>query len=205
LERCFALVKELSTASLSETNAIFNELNELIGFRLQKYVAYRFGNQGQYFVDEVLQRTWITVWEKASQCRKESPASTIGWIYRISRNLAYNLLRDSKHIQEIVNLEEDEGDEVAFPERTINRRKLNSGPVFSNRPTEERVIEDESKRIFLASLTKNQYPVFILWIYGYKEKEIADILEISPQRVSQYMKQISAKRLSDKYKGLGFE
>ena len=145
-------------------------------------------------IEEVLQRTWITVWEKAIQCRNESPASTIGWIYRISRNLAYNLLRDNKHIQELITREEDEIDEVSFPENTINRRRLNSGQVSSNRPTEERVVEDERKRLFFASLTKNQQQVYILWIDGYKEKEIANFLKISPQRVSQYMKQISEKR-----------
>lgn len=73
--------------------------------------------RSEEIAQEVLQDTFLTVWNK-SDLYKEEKASFYTWIYRIARNKSLNAIRDSeKHIIQKENLgvyiaeEEIEGDD----------------------------------------------------------------------------------------------
>ncbi len=197
MERVHTLIKALPTATIPQADLMIYELQTLIGNQLIRYVSHHFGNNGVEFIEEVVQRTWIKIWEKASQCHSSTSSSTYAWIYKIARNTALTLWRDMKKLDEVISF-----DDVVFTEAapqdlpTIHGSSRKGHIIKSERAIEEEIVEQEYQRSWKAFLSPKERQVYGLWIAGYTKSEIADILKMKRPRVSEYFRQIINKKLS---------
>jgi RNA polymerase sigma factor (sigma-70 family) len=191
------LLDQLKTGSQDETSLILTELQLLLGAELHKYVNHRFDSQGKVFVEELLQQTWIKVWRNMDQCHGVSCQSILAWIKKTALRTGLNMIRDDREFDELLRLEREHpsGEDGNSLCDEVSLIPQESGKTAASmwRPTEDQVIFSDLMQQWRASLTDQERKVFLLCLGGYSKSEIADMLNISRPRVSQYIEQIYRK------------
>ena len=100
-----ALINGILESETSESFEKFEELKNLLDEKLRRYVARQFYSQGEYFREELLQKTWSQVWLKACQCRENKQNSIYNWIKTIALHIGFNMMRDSRKLDEMIALD----------------------------------------------------------------------------------------------------
>jgi len=168
-----------------------------MGDDLRKYVLRHFGRQGDFFVEELLQQTWIKVWRRIDQCDGFTCRTILAWIKQAALRTGLNMVRDQKKLEQLLSLEgerssqEDGGSPC---EETNFYTHENQGQAaWVRRPTEDQVIFNDLVKKWRSELTGQERKVLFLRLDGCSNSEIAAILNISRPRVSQYLDQIARK------------
>lgn len=191
------LMDRMKTGSQEEINFTLAELQQLLGAELRNYVNHRFNSQGEVFVEELLHQTWVKVWLKMDQCRGFTCQSILAWIKKAALRIGINMVRDNRKFAELLRLEsENSSDEDgSSPREETNVFPQENGGMAASmwRPTEDQVIFNDLIEKWRESLTDQERNVFRLILEGCSKSEIADMMDISRPRVSQYIEQISGK------------
>ena len=145
--------------------------------------------------DDVAQEVFIQVYESLAHFREEAELST--WIYRIAINKSLDFLRKKKRKKRFAQLTSlfgfnEEKGEIVFP--------ANGNPQQDLEEKERKQVLDFA----LEQLPTNQKTVITLSKYeGFRNKEIAEIMELSLSAVEALMhraKKNLHKLLYDYYK-----
>lgn len=173
-------------------------LQDILDSDLIKYVNYKYGNEGEFFTEELIQQTWIRVWMKSGQCHSKSRNGILRWVLRIARNLGLNMLRDTQRLKEIVSLDECDSN-IDAGLLNVESDPLECIFATPNDPSFQRTVEDqailqETLALWTTKLTPRECKVFSLWLYNFSNKQISEIMCISESRVTQLLKQISKKK-----------
>lgn len=183
-------------ANKEDQNWALEELRGLFEGNLNKLLLVWFNQQGDIFIEELLNAVWRKVSQKAIQCRGNSETSIFNWILKIARNTGLNMIRDNKKYEEILSLDElvskEDNPQVA-DEQIGSGQSLWNSQDPSPRTIEDQIILDEQFRGWSNKLTKQEQKVFDLILDGYLKIDIADTLGISRPRVTQIIKQIELK------------
>jgi RNA polymerase sigma factor (sigma-70 family) len=168
----------------------FDKLYDLFSNRIKKYLHRQFSSQGDDFIDEVIQRTWVKVFIKSTQCRGVTESSILSWIKTIARHTGLNLIRDDEKFEELIREEEITSDLQGVVIQ-------NSTTKTYCRVTEEVVLNQEKVDNWYNRMTECQRRVFIYRLYGFSNTEIAEKFKISNPRVTQHITQIRKKYESE--------
>ena len=138
----------------------------------QKIVKYLLGLVGQYEAEDIAQEVFEKVSRSLKNFKGESKLST--WLYRIATNTAIDRMRSPSFIRssEYASLEENMG---------VEDRNVWSGHTKTH--VDQTVIRKEMSecvREFIDRLPSDYKTVILLSeLEGFKNKEIADILQVS--------------------------
>lgn len=113
------LFQQLRSPNRQEAEAAFRELYARYAQRLYGYCARILGNR--YDAQDVLQETFIRVWQSAQQERVMT--NVPAFLLRIARNLCLNFKRDNRRTQEF---DEELHDSSASPVATVERAELSA-------------------------------------------------------------------------------
>lgn len=162
--------------------------------------------------DDVVQETYIRVWQSLDSFRHESSYKT--WVYRIASNICLDKLRQTKRRVLPVDLS-DPAVSIIEPRETLaDSSWIWPAPDFTETPEEILVRKDTLQLCFIALLQilpLRQRAVLILKdVFEWSSKEIADTLGMSPaavnsalQRARETLKQ--AKLRSEEYTSMDAE
>lgn len=188
----------MSIATLSEASILLASLQDILGNSLIKYVNYKYGNEGEFFSEELIQQTWIRVWMKSGQCHSKSRNGILRWVLKIAQNLGLNMLRDTRKLNEIVSLDEcDSKTDDRFLDFESNHLEyifVTPNESSFQRTVEDQAIFQETLARWTSKLTPRERKVFSLWLYNFPNKQISKIMRISESRVTQLLKQINKKK-----------
>jgi RNA polymerase sigma-70 factor (ECF subfamily) len=138
------LMVQISKKDMDAFQEFYAEMNKAI-YGLA-YVITR----SPYDAEDVMQSTFIKIWDKAYQYHYGTNAKA--WTMKIARNLALTKLKDSKRF---VELSTEIPSEDVFM-RSIHLQELNK---------------------LLSTLKKDEREIVILYSVGFSQKEIADIVK----------------------------
>lgn len=120
---------------------------------------------------DLAQETFLQVWRHLPNLR--DALSFEAWLYRIATNLAHSYLRHEKLVRWLPWIEHSE-------EETWKHLKLD-GP-------EEQISKNECMRLALAQVSpQNRTCLLLQVVVGFSQREIAQIIGISPKCVSAYV------------------
>ena len=129
---------------------------------------------------DVFQDIVLQLWKSFETFRGESEIST--WIYRVSLNTILAKVRKEK--------------------RTINAESIScSELILSNAMADD---DTELLNIVLQSLKELDKAIVILYLEGYKNKEISQILNLTPTNISTRLNRVKAE-LKVKFKNQHYE
>lgn len=136
--------------------------------------------------DDAVQETYIRVWQKWNQFRKESSYKT--WVYRIASNICLDKLRQAKRRTLPVDFS-DPANSIIEPRETLPVSTwIWPAPDFTENPEEIVVRKDSLLLCFIAllqTLPPRQRAVLILKdVFEWTSKEIAETLDMSPAAVN---------------------
>ncbi|MEN0047370.1 MAG: sigma-70 family RNA polymerase sigma factor [Bacteroidota bacterium] len=119
----------------------------------------------------------LQLWKSFPNFRGEAKVST--WIYRVSLNTILAKIRNQKHRIAAIALDE--------------KISLQVSTVFG--------MDDDIQqlKVMIAGLKEQDKAVIVLYLEGYKNKEIAEILDITPSNVSTRLNRIK-NTLKSNYK-----
>lgn len=125
--------------------------------------------------EDARQDVILQLWKSFSSFRGEAKVST--WIYRVSLNTILAKIRNQKRRISVVELDENISSSVLIK--------------FG--------MDDDVQRlkVMIASLKEQDKAVLILHLEGYKNKEIAEILETTPTSISTRLNRIRTKLKND--------
>lgn len=138
------LIVQISKKDMDAFQEFYMEMNKAI-YGLA-YVITR----SPYDAEDVMQSTFIKIWDKAYQYQHSTNAKA--WAMKIARNLALTKLKDNRRF---VELNTELPSEDAFM-RTIHLQELN---------------------MLLSTLKKDEREIILLYSAGFSHKEIADIVK----------------------------
>ncbi|MDQ6662751.1 MAG: RNA polymerase sigma factor, partial [Chloroflexota bacterium] len=164
-------LREAVQRAKNRDHAAFTLLYQHYKSLIWKRLIYLVGNKE--IVYDLFQETFLRAWNKLPELRDEAQFGS--WLSRIAANSAIDYLRHEKKIQ-FLSLPEDNSDEyVSFLMPTI------AGP-------EEHISEAECIAQALAQMSP-RYRICVLLQdqWGFSQREIAEILQISPKGVSAYV------------------
>ena len=128
----------------------------------------------KYIAEDALQDTFITIYEKAGTFRHNPRA----WILTIAKNKAVSIIRKNSHTTSIDDLTEDIADTAQIENITLD--KMHSDMLLS-------VLSEEDEKI-----------VILHAVYGFKHREIAELMNMPPSTVKwRYKQSIDKMKNSD--------
>jgi len=190
--------KESESSPLAQTN--FEDLYLAFWPKIHRYVTRLVGNQD---AEDLTQEIFIKVEQAAATFRSESKLST--WIYRIATNAAIDKMRSSSHsrVNKKTILSTTPEDVI---EIDIDTNKLVCGQKSSLPETE--VINKEMNsciHAFIDALPEMYRTAIILSEFeGLKNKEIAEVLELSLDVVKIRLHRAKQKLKEDFSKNCNF-
>lgn len=189
---------KLSIATLSEATLALDGLQQILGNDLIKYIHRKYGSEGSFFAEELIQQTWIRVWMKSGQCHSKSKDGILRWVYKIARNLGLNMLRDTRKLDEMISLDEDDSENnheyLNLEFSQADHIVIESNGLPFQRVTEDQAIQQDWLNRWSAKLTERERKAFSLWLYNFSNKQISELMHISKPRVTQLLKQIYKKK-----------
>lgn len=129
---------------------------------------------------DVFQDIILQLWKSFDTFRGESKIST--WIYKVSLNTILNKVRKEKT--------KISAESISYSELT-----------FSNAMSDD---DKELLHVVLQSLKGLDKAIVILYLEGYKNKEIAQMLNLTPTNVSTRLSRVKAE-LKDKFQNQHYE
>jgi RNA polymerase sigma-70 factor (ECF subfamily) len=129
---------------------------------------------------DVFQDIILQLWKSFDTFRGESKIST--WIYKVSLNTILNKVRKEK---------------TKISAESISDSEL----AFSNAMSDD---DKELLHVVLQSLKGLDKAIVILYLEGYKNKEIAQMLNLTPTNVSTRLSRVKAE-LKDKFQNQHYE
>lgn len=150
-------------------------------------------------MDELIQKTWLQVWEKAYQCKGTTQASIFKWIKTIAHNLGMNMVRDLQKLNQMIAFEDFEtdlqADQYIHPQQSRHPQIMIGDEVsMSGEDTQIKLEFAESVKLLIHQLTPQEHNAFTLWVNGHPKNEIARMLNVKPPRVTQLFDQIAKKK-----------
>lgn len=139
------LMVRISNKDMDAFQEFYIEMNKAI-----YGLAYAI-TRSPYEAEDVMQSTFIRIWDKAYQYHHSTNAKA--WAMKIARNLALTKLKESKRF---VELDAELPSEDTFM-RSIHLQELN---------------------MLLSALKKDEREIVILYSVGFSHKEIAEIIKI---------------------------
>ncbi|MGF7141776.1 RNA polymerase sigma-70 factor (ECF subfamily) [Anaerotaenia torta] len=138
------LMIQISKKDMDALQEFYMEMNKAV-YGLAYVIT-----KSPYDAEDIMQSTFIKIWDKAYQYRPSTNAKA--WTMKIARNLALTKLKDSKRF---VELNTELPSEDAFM-KTIHLQELNT---------------------LLSALKKDEREIVILYSAGFSHKEISDIVK----------------------------
>jgi RNA polymerase sigma-70 factor (ECF subfamily) len=146
-------------------HAAFNELYHRYHRKIYFYLYHLLTKVE--LAEEITNETFFTLYHKSSQFDPQRPL--LPWLFTISRNKAFNLMAKK---QEVLFNEQDPG-EITVDLTTIDQQLLT-------------LIADEQQQQIqnaLQALPLNQKEALTLWLQECSTKEMASIMQTTPQAV----------------------
>lgn len=192
----YSLLNQIFVSNAPEPTQKVEELESLLGEYLKRCAYHFFPQLGDDSKAELVQQTRIKVWLKAGQCKGSTRRSIFAWIKKIVYTTGINLLRDGEKPELFSDVERNAStmDGASAENQPWDLAAgLWADSSNSRRTMEDDVVLRESIRTWMKELTNRERKVFLLCLYGYSKTEIAEMLQISNPRVSQYVEQIYNK------------
>jgi len=130
--------------------------------------------KNKFTAEDATQETFISLYENAGNCTKNPRA----WILTIAKNKAISIIRENSRTADIDTLENHAAD-VQTENNILN--KIETDMLLS-------VLSDEDKKIVLLHA-----------VYGFKHREIAELMSLPLGTVTWRYKQSIAKMKNSKY------
>lgn len=178
---------------MGNDNLQFEKIYMLFQPKIYRYVTQLVGN---YEAEDLTQEIFIKVGKALTSFRNESQLST--WIYRIATNAAIDRMRNSSFHRESANVHPECSVTAADHTEIVKKDADLSAQTFS---IEEQVINKEMNgciREVIEKLPEDYRIVVILSeLEGMKNKEIAEILEVSLNVVKMRLHRAKARLKKD--------
>lgn len=175
MDRVITIAGENSDDGSVHDNLDFDEIYTLFWPKIYRYAIRLVGSQE---AEDLTQEIFIKVNQALKKFRNESTLST--WMYRIATNAAIDRIRSSSFRRKVKT---DQEFDSLTRIRKIGIARKNIGLGKKSSFIEEQIIHKEMNeciRGYIGSLPENYRTIFVLSeIEGLKNKEIAEILELS--------------------------
>lgn len=156
------LMVQISKKDMNAFEEFYMEMNKAI-----YGLAYAI-TKSPYDAEDVMQNTFIRIWDKAHLYHKGTNAKA--WTMKTARNQALTKLKENKRYVEL-------------------GAELPSGDMFN------KMLQFQELNMLLSSLKKDEREIVILYSVGFSHKEIADIVK-KPYATVRWKYSSAIKKLS---------